>query len=93
MLARIQKHKFACTNSVSIPKTGDGIVLGVEEGTVTIVSDDDEDGEIKSAPPMAEGREGEGLGKFGVALEDSTLGIGDDGVFCCEDDDLQRMRI
>ena len=91
MLARIQKHKFACTNNVAVPKTGDGIVLGVEEGTVTIVSDDDDDGEIKSAAPIAEGREGERLGKFGAVLEHSTLGIGDDGIFCCEDDDLQRM--
>ena len=93
MLARIQIHKFECTNSVAVPKTGDGIELGVEDGTVTIVSDDDEDGEIKSAGLIAVGREGEGLGKLGTALEDSTLGIGDDGVCCCEDDDLQRMRI
>ena len=60
---------------------------------MTIVSDDDEDGEIKSVAPITVGREGEGLGKLDTALEDSTLGDGDDGLFCCEDDDLQRVRI
>ena len=60
---------------------------------MTIVSDDDEDGEIKSVAPITVGREREGLGKLDTALEDSTLGDGDDGLFFCEDDDLQRVRI
>ena len=60
---------------------------------MTIVSDDDDDGEIKSAAPKVVGREGEGLGQLGTELEDSALGVGDDGTFCCKDDDLKRVTI
>ena len=60
---------------------------------MTIVSDDDDDGEIKTVAPIVLGREGEGLGQLGIGLEDSTLGVGDDGTFCCKDDDLIKVTI
>jgi len=39
---------------VAIPETGEGRVLGVEDGAVTIVSDDDDDDddERKGVAPM-----------------------------------------
>ena len=69
-----------------MPETGD--VLGVEDGAVIIVSDDD--GETKGVALMGVGWEGEGVGHCGTELEDSVLGVGDEGIFWCEDDDLSR---
>lgn len=74
-----------------MPEAGD--VLGVEDGAVTIVSDDDDDGETKGGAPMGVGREGEGVGHRGAEFDNSALGVGDDVVFCCEDDDLRRVMV
>ena len=57
-----------------------------------IVSDEDDDGEIKTAAPIALGRD-EGLGQLGTGLADLALGVGDDGTFCCEDDGLNKIMI
>jgi len=74
-----------------MPETGEGRVLGVEDGAVTIVSDDDD--ESKGVAPMGRGQEGEGVGHLGTELEDSALGVGDDGIFWCEDSVLKRVMI
>lgn len=78
-------------NSVTVPEIGDVMALGVEEGAVTIVPDDDDDGEVKGVPPIGVGRDGEGVTCFNDELEDSALGVGEDGIFCCEDGDLRKV--
>ena len=58
-----------------------------------IVSDEDDDSEIKTAAPIAVGRDEEGLGQFGIRLADFALGVGDNGTLCCEDDGLNKTMI
>lgn len=48
-------YKEDRTNSVTVPEIGDVMALGVEEGAVTIVPDDDDDGEVKGVPPIGVG--------------------------------------